>query len=601
MTEGAADAWKRTLQNLLVSLDTFVQGTDVTYDIERQGMRNGRISTPADGVPNHVARGEMYSKISEACADLDSFEGKLELARAKMKNIRNQYHSLVPIHRLPDECLSMIFILGFRGRIRDANFNAVVGPGEVASGPVGAVHDAEDVADVDSDEGGDDEEEEEFEGSDSDEGEDTGAGSKSGEELRNEACDDVASRGAARVKPRPFNLLISQICHRWRKVALNTGQLWTRIDLTEPPPHERMKLWLERSRNYPLDLFFDTQRPAMSGESLAPTLLTALEHLKSSISKSAEPRCINLTINTARSFKNILLVLLELALSHSCIRLQSLVVHDLTHLYHSSHAHQWKSASLSEMLRGVTALHLDAFYFPWDHPAYINLVELTISDLDDVYAPTASQFEAILRGCPLLEYLELENMDMPGIDLHSMPSRIFMRSLHTISALSLGFDLFAFVFDTIRAPRLRRLHLHNPFCADEVEQTRLRTIIMGFLVTAGQSLGYLSISDENAAFRSPLLIALLRKAPRVVSLELCDIWTLRPTLRALTHDGICPELQSLAIIGCEIERGIAILLLSLVTNRRHTYPIQYLAASAKILKKSVLTSLQERVPHLVRR
>ncbi|KDQ08324.1 hypothetical protein BOTBODRAFT_568985 [Botryobasidium botryosum FD-172 SS1] len=130
-----------------------------------------------------------------------------------------------------------------------------------------------------------------------------------------------------------------------------------------------MKLWLERSRSHPLDLFFNTQPSGTSSKSLGLILLTALEHLKSSILQCAEPRCINLTIDTDQSFKNVRLILLELALSRSHIRLLSLTVRNHMSPLRSSHAHHWKSVPLSEMLRGVTALRVDAFYFPWDHPA----------------------------------------------------------------------------------------------------------------------------------------------------------------------------------------------------------------------------------------
>ncbi|KAJ7032537.1 hypothetical protein C8F04DRAFT_1107172 [Mycena alexandri] len=57
---------------------------------------------------------------------------------------------------------------------------------------------------------------------------------------------------------------ISHICHRWRQVALATGNLWTNIVLTYPTSNEqviRTLTWLSRSKNYPLDILLDFRDP----------------------------------------------------------------------------------------------------------------------------------------------------------------------------------------------------------------------------------------------------------------------------------------------------------------------------------------------------
>ncbi|KDQ08322.1 hypothetical protein BOTBODRAFT_191824 [Botryobasidium botryosum FD-172 SS1] len=493
----AVDTWEKTLE-FLVSLDTFVQAVDAPYDIKRRD--NGGISTPAGGVPEHAATEDTYSRISEAYINLGGFEANLELARIKIQNIRNQ--SPVLIHHLPDEILSAIFILGSQDRVRDVGFDALIGEG-AADHDDATVHGV-DVPDVESEESGD----------------------SNGDEAGEESGSDPASREVTKGKAPPFNLLVSQVCHRWREVALNTGQLWTRIDLTKPPPHERIKLWLERSRNHPLDAFYDTRLPAMSSESLALTLLTVLEHFRSSVSQCAELRCINLTIDTSRSFKNIRLILLELSYTFGCI---------------------------SEMLRGVTALHLHEFCFPWDHPVYTKLVEFAlISDSSDT-APTAPQFGAILLGCPLLENIKLEGI---GYDFRSTASPITMTSLHTISVRDLTFGSLAFIFNTIRAPRLRRFYLHD-MCSNEVDYTSFEATVSGLLASAGRSLRYLSVSDRDTAILYPSLITFLQKAPCITSLELRDAPEPQAILHALTHESICPEFQSLIVTRCEDKRGIA--------------------------------------------
>ncbi|KAJ7728131.1 hypothetical protein DFH07DRAFT_930570 [Mycena maculata] len=58
---------------------------------------------------------------------------------------------------------------------------------------------------------------------------------------------------------------ISQICHRWRQVALSIGGLWTNIVLTFPTSNGQLTRtlnWLERSKTSPLDILLDLRDPA---------------------------------------------------------------------------------------------------------------------------------------------------------------------------------------------------------------------------------------------------------------------------------------------------------------------------------------------------
>lgn len=56
----------------------------------------------------------------------------------------------------------------------------------------------------------------------------------------------------------PFPLLVSQVCGRWRDIALGNSRLWTTISCTrDTPRYPILKILLERSRSQPLDLHFD--------------------------------------------------------------------------------------------------------------------------------------------------------------------------------------------------------------------------------------------------------------------------------------------------------------------------------------------------------
>ena len=55
-------------------------------------------------------------------------------------------------------------------------------------------------------------------------------------------------------------IVVSQVCSRWRQVALSTGNLWTNLILTfptSPGKLSRTLTWLSRSKTYPLDILLD--------------------------------------------------------------------------------------------------------------------------------------------------------------------------------------------------------------------------------------------------------------------------------------------------------------------------------------------------------
>ncbi|KDQ21812.1 hypothetical protein BOTBODRAFT_26224 [Botryobasidium botryosum FD-172 SS1] len=580
------DAWKKALQNLVTSLDSFASATDALRRSERQCSARTSTSTPEQATGDDV-----YSRISEAYARLDGFEGKLGLARTKIQNIRNQSSHIVSIHRLPDECFSNIFVLGCQDPAPAVDFDGLAGEafddGNTSDEEVW--HGAE----VGSDYSDSEDEPDDYPHEDAPiDGEAMDVGSEDGVESQNEL----------KATEKPFNVLVSHICHRWRKVALSTGQLWTCVELTEPPPQERLKTWLDRSGSHSLDITLNAEPFAENDGSLVFRLLTALEHLKSSVSKrDRPPRCVSLTIVTRHPFKIIALLFSELALVRSRIRLQKLSVCDRALSYRSSmHTHPWKALPLLEMLQGVSSLHLDGFYFPWDHPVYTNLTDLAIDDLGGM---RVAHIEAIFRACPLLESFKLECTIINGFDIEATPSLITMKALHTFEVLDLDFEAVVFLFGTIRAPYLRRLSMKEVCCdaSDDIGDAKLGNVLLRFFAIAGRSLRHFSIHEADMPMHARWLVGILRKAPCLMSFELRGVMKLRVILQALIYDNICPELQSLVIVpsGNCSWRGTSTLLLSLVINREHIHPIQYLAAPPTVLKGPFFTSLQERVPRIV--
>ncbi|KAJ7723527.1 hypothetical protein B0H16DRAFT_1245716, partial [Mycena metata] len=60
----------------------------------------------------------------------------------------------------------------------------------------------------------------------------------------------------ARSRPHPSEgpLLLAQICHQWRQIAIHAPEFWRDLNFTDRLSVDLFKLWLERSGNLPLKL-----------------------------------------------------------------------------------------------------------------------------------------------------------------------------------------------------------------------------------------------------------------------------------------------------------------------------------------------------------
>ncbi|KAH8114329.1 hypothetical protein DFH11DRAFT_1593832 [Phellopilus nigrolimitatus] len=59
----------------------------------------------------------------------------------------------------------------------------------------------------------------------------------------------------------PFQVRMSHVCRRWRQVAIDTPVLWSRLSFSEPPPFDKSKEWILRSKQSPLDINIDVTLP----------------------------------------------------------------------------------------------------------------------------------------------------------------------------------------------------------------------------------------------------------------------------------------------------------------------------------------------------
>ncbi|KDQ08330.1 hypothetical protein BOTBODRAFT_179960 [Botryobasidium botryosum FD-172 SS1] len=596
-------AWEDALKNVAEALDAFASASKA---LQREHSWNR--------CPMSAAVLEaIYSTVATEYTGLGELEKKVWAARNRV---------LSPLSRLPDECISSIFILCSEGELNGVSFNAADdadsdyiddGTSDATSSEDDGVEDDEyededsaEYSEYEDGDGSDAQHEDEHESDDDDDDDDGGGDS---EDSRGDT--DSSSGRVVEVTSRysnSFRYIASRVCRRWRDVARTTPQLWMHIDLTEKPPFQCMDLRLERSRNVPLDVVLDTASTGVDGVALAINLLLALDRLKSSIFQNDAPRCINLTINT-RFHSTMRLVLRELTHVSQNLRLRILKLAVRSLLISPSDGPDWRFSTMSNLLKDVGVLHLREYRFPWDHPIYTKLTELCLSGIRSDNRPTRDQLHAVLRSCPALEYLALNDIDLaadPDPNPESPPdhqsrSPLPLQHLRTIKLSHLDFDVFAFFFSIITAPRLSQLGIHSMRRGSlDVPAPEFARVLLDSFAISNDTISHLAISDVEGATPPSSIINLLRTIRHLVWLELHHVDGLPNILHDLSHGDTYPELRSLSLTNCDHEPELtSIALLSLVTNRKFTHPIHDLAVRGCHLEEGVVVSLLERIPRFI--
>ncbi|KDQ12145.1 hypothetical protein BOTBODRAFT_146861 [Botryobasidium botryosum FD-172 SS1] len=380
-----------------------------------------------------------------------------------------------------------------------------------------------------------------------------------------------------------FPFTISWVCAYWRTTAIAMPQLWTRIILSDYPHSSRGLLCLERSKSYPLDITVDCRS---GGENAVSNTLALLNPHRS--------RCASLRVR-ADSFLLVWAVLSHFVSAEPVLPLERLALTDND---------GWalrapdiiQSDAFAKLLLGVRDLHLQGFHIiPWESPAYINLTHLSLSDIY-IDQPKAAQFEAIMRGCPMLESLDLcsigyaaEDVDdeesLPDEETEATSSPIIMGSLEKMRFRDIPTRMTASLLAVIEAPALRSVAL------DEVEvygvpegeeepawqaNTRRAVSILLEPIWNTPKQWRIQLSDVGTAI-APFIV-LFHKSPSITSLRLSE-FPPHDILKALTPDDLCPDLELLVLDTCDHSTDLAGELQTLIKHglkSKRRRPLQHL-------------------------
>ncbi|KAG8780650.1 hypothetical protein FRC12_022738 [Ceratobasidium sp. 428] len=199
---------------------------------------------------------------------------------------------------------------------------------------------------------------------------------------------------------------ISMVCSNWRKVALNTRELWSHLDFATNVKHvlfnllcDRARLWIERARGCSLHLHLhEFNRSGKADHKVIEGLLRP--HLPHVVS-------IHMWSNSNKTpFEDFPWELLGSKLSGS-----NPVITEVSIEYESSKGGSIKLPSKYFSLKGgfyesVSVLHLRRAGIPWDNHICRGLTDLRLESLV-IACPSLAQLAAILAASPGLSSLAL--------------------------------------------------------------------------------------------------------------------------------------------------------------------------------------------------
>ncbi|KDQ10039.1 hypothetical protein BOTBODRAFT_58385 [Botryobasidium botryosum FD-172 SS1] len=395
-----------------------------------------------------------------------------------------------------------------------------------------------------------------------------------------------------------------QVCRYWRDVAFHTSSLWTHITLHESMPHHRTRaeLSLKRSKRLPLHISVE-----FMSEGDAPWLNDVVDLLLPHIS-----RCVSLKIvvNGVVQLEHLLRALMghRPPLQMKSITWTNKLPTDSPLLYDGSY----------DAMQGAEHLSLTGVAFGWGDLTCAGLLSLTISDFvtacHSSWGPP-DHFEDLLRGCPMLEYLELgghglghEYVDgWEGMG-HAAESSIFLGHLRTLKLTCvqsyvvhhIAFVLAAPNLDTVTLTEVGPLTRTAGFEEDACNAfNALQAILLSFK-TSLLSLSLRAINIPHFGRGDEDLESLPRLENLTISLVEMEWDDHDDLLYELLSNQFCPNLRCLTIMDCPT------LLFSsehidLLTKRRFNMgnPIQRLAVrhcgDLQGRQPELLVQLRERV------
>ncbi|CAA7269703.1 unnamed protein product [Cyclocybe aegerita] len=215
-----------------------------------------------------------------------------------------------------------------------------------------------------------------------------------------------------------FVITLSHVSSRWRNVALGTGCLWARINITFPLSDidlERTKTYLTRSGTYPLDILVDVRDPdwdwnedahRATWQVMVPFVRLLVAHIhqwrKFEMLSDTWVPIFTLLFYTKTVTAAPLLETLSLSRCNAYMAARGQIFHPS--VLRDALPLLGGHASSTRKLRRVTLVGVHTI---WTDTVLRNLTHLEFKYHSSDVMPTAEAFGAILGGCPHLTELSI--------------------------------------------------------------------------------------------------------------------------------------------------------------------------------------------------
>lgn len=260
--------------------------------------------------------------------------------------------------------------------------------------------------------------------------------------------------------------VVSQICHRWRHVALGYGQLWTQADYQLDHP-EWFREQLRRSANVPVIVKAHFPMPSNRGmQNLRLALEEAAIH---TLDIQAPPEILD------RVFSNL-----------DGLSLRTLTLFIPWSKMPNDIPYPGPTFQLNAPL--LRTLALSNFVVSWDAPIFNNLTHLRLHLQDSAFAPSMTQILGMLACSPLLTELILLHAIETSTRL-PCPESVSVVPLTRLMSLLLDDDILNHIF-------LLR-HIDIPIHCSLSLKVENRTKKMSLITEIGHSISRVSLSTRE--------------------------------------------------------------------------------------------------------
>ncbi|KAG8784264.1 hypothetical protein FRC12_018859 [Ceratobasidium sp. 428] len=225
------------------------------------------------------------------------------------------------------------------------------------------------------------------------------------------------------------------VCSYWRRIAMNTPNLRSHIDIGSGSPERLVRLSLDRTKDHPIHIHVhevDTNPPG-TGFARKAEAEKVVELLEPHIHRV---RALN--VRSQSKFSAFTSTMLKFWLRRGNSRFsKSLIVsrptaNGLLHLHSSNKNKNEFSPNVRDVLLSLNKLHLQSVMINWDSNTYQSLIDLRLDFTKIRVSIPVSQFASILSASPAISTIKLGGINITGAEEWNNPGPIVLASLKVL-------------------------------------------------------------------------------------------------------------------------------------------------------------------------